>query len=242
MDRRLALPRRAIAPGVVAAFLVVTLTGCVPEPATSEGAQVKMLYDVFLVVAAFVFVIVAGLIGWSILRYRAKDDGREASHNHENIPLELIWWAIPTLLVIVLFILTAQVLGRVDERTTDPDVTVDVTGFQWQWSFAYEGTDVVVSGEADRQPVMVLPVGERVAFNLTSPDVIHSFWVPHFLIKRDVIPGRTNRFEVTIDEAGTYSGLCGEFCGLLHSRMRFSIDAVTPDEFEAWLASGGSSG
>jgi len=236
MDRLLALPRRAIAPGVVA----VILAGCAPEPATSEGAQVKMLYDIFLLIAAIVFVVVAGLIGWSILRYRARDDdGREPSQNHENIPLELLWWAIPTILVIVLFILTAQVLGRVDERTDDPALTVEVTGFQWQWQFAYTGSDVVLTGLPGEPPVVVVPVGERIAFNLESPDVIHSFWVPKFLIKRDVIPGRTNRIEVTIEEEGTYSGLCGEFCGLLHANMRFSIDAVSPERFEAWLAAGG---
>jgi len=235
MDRLLARLRLAIAPGLAA----VILAGCAPEPATSQGAQVKMLYDIFLIAAAFVFVIVAGLIGWSIVRYRARDDGREASTTDSNMRLELVWWAIPTILVIVLFILTAGVLGTVDEQTADPPVTVNVTGFQWQWQFAYEGTDVVVTGTPGEQPVAVLPVGERIAFNLQSADVIHSFWVPDFLVKRDVIPGRTNRIEVTIDEAGTYSGLCGEFCGLLHSQMRFSIDAVPADTFQQWLASGG---
>jgi cytochrome c oxidase subunit II len=235
MDRLLALLRLAVAPGLAA----VILTGCAPEPATSQGAQVKMLYDIFLVAAAAVFVIVAGLIGWSIWRYRATDDEREASTTHQNTRLELIWWAIPTLLVIVLFLLTARVLGTVDQRTDDPPVTVNVTGFQWQWQFAYQGTDVVVTGLPGQPPVAVLPVGERIAFNLESPDVIHSFWVPHFLLKRDVIPGRTNRVEVTIEDEGTYAGLCGEFCGLLHNQMRFSIDAVSPDAYARWLASGG---
>lgn len=230
---------RRITPAI--ATIGVLLAGCAPEPATTEGAQVKMLYDIFLGVAAVVFVIVAGLIGWSIVRYRATDDGREAPQIRENIRLELLWWAIPTLLVIVLFILTAQVLGRVDERTADPPVTVEVTGFQWQWQFAYDGSEVVVTGLPDEPPVVVLPVGERIAFNLQSPDVIHSFWVPDFLIKRDVIPGRTNRIEVVIEQPGTYAGLCGEFCGLLHHRMRFSVEAVSPDAFRAWLAGGGGS-
>ncbi|HSM37702.1 MAG TPA: cytochrome c oxidase subunit II [Candidatus Limnocylindrales bacterium] len=229
--------RVAIAPAAVA----VVLAGCAPQPATAEGAQVKMLYDFFLVVAAGVFVIVAGLIGWSILRYRDTGDGREPAQTQPNTRLELIWWAIPTLLVIILFILTAQVLGRVDERTDDPAVTVDVTGFQWQWQFAYSGSDLVLTGLPDEPPLMVLPVGERVAFNLDSPDVIHSFWVPQFLIKRDVIPGRTNRIELTIEQEGTYAGLCGEFCGLLHHRMRFSIEAVSAERFQAWLATGGVS-
>ena len=226
------LSPRAIALVAVATILV----GCAPDAATVEGARVKWLYDVFLVVAAVVFVVVAGLIGWSIVRYRDRDDGREASTAYANTPLELLWWAIPTVLVIGLFILTAQVLAEVDERTDDPDVVVHVTGFQWQWRFAYEGSERVVIGLPDEAPRIVLPVGRRVAFNLDSPDVIHSFWVPRFLIKRDVVPGQTNRIEVRIEEPGTYTGLCGEFCGLLHSRMLFSIDAVSPEEFEAWLA------
>jgi cytochrome c oxidase subunit 2 len=238
MHRTPVRPRTAAAAGL----LLVLLTACAPEPVTTEGEQVKMLYDVFLVAAAVVFVVVAGLIGWSIVRYRETDDGREASGTHENIRLELLWWALPTALVIVLFILTAQVLGAVDERTDDPDLTVTVTGFQWQWRFAYEGSDVVITGAPDEQPLVVLPVGERIAFDLDSPDVIHSFWVPQFLIKRDVVPGRTNRIELTIEEPGTYAGLCGEFCGLLHHRMRFSIEAVTPEAFDAWLAGGGGAG
>ena len=233
MHRPLARPRIAVALGVVAALLAA----CAPEPVTSEGAQTKFLYDVFLVVAAVVFVVVAGLIGWSIVRYREGDDGRQASVTHENIRLELLWWAIPTALVIVLFLLTAQVLGVVDERTDDPDVTVTVTGFQWQWRFSYEEEGVVITGVPDAPPRVVLPVGQRIAFDLESPDVIHSFWVPQFLIKRDAVPGRTNRIEVTIEEPGTYAGVCGEFCGLLHHRMRFTLEAVSAEEFEAWLAS-----
>jgi cytochrome c oxidase subunit II len=221
---------------VLLGLAAVVISACAPQPVTSEGDRVKVLYDIFLVAAAAVFVVVAGLIGWSIFRYRERDDGREASGPHENVRLELLWWAIPTALVIILFILTAQVLGVVDERTDDPDLTVTVTGFQWQWQFEYEGSGVVLTGLPDEPPRVVLPVGERIAFVLESPDVIHSFWVPQFLIKRDVVPGRTNRIELTIDEPGTYTGLCGEFCGLLHHRMRFTIEAVSAEEFDAWLA------
>ena len=233
MHSLLARLRLALGPVLVVALLAA----CAPEPVTTEGEQVKFLYDVFLVAAAVVFVVVAGLIGWSIVRHRDTGDGAEGIGPHENVRLELLWWAIPTVLVIVLFILTAQVLGVVDERTDDPELTVTVTGFQWQWQFAYEGSDVVLSGLPDEPPLVVLPVGRRIAFDLESPDVIHSFWVPQFLIKRDAVPGRTNRIEVTIEEPGTYAVVCGEFCGLLHHRMRFTLEAVSAEEYEAWLAS-----
>ena len=219
---------------------VILLGGCVPQPATSQGAQVKGLYDLFLIAAAGVFVIVASLIGWSVVRYRANDDDEELPPQVKaNVRLELIWWALPTILVIVLFFLTAQVLSRVDARSDDPSVEVTVTGFQWQWRFAYDGTNVVIDGLPDQPPELWLPVGEPIALTLESPDVIHSFWVPDFLVKRDVVPGRSNRLNLTIDEAGTYSGQCAEFCGLLHDRMLFSIRAVSPAEFTAWLASQG---
>jgi cytochrome c oxidase subunit 2 len=238
MGRTLAVLRRAIALPVLAAILA----GCAPEPVTTEGARVSALYGIFLAAAAVVFVVVAGLIGWSIVRYRSTDDDRQPSTTHENIRLELLWWALPTLLVIGLIILTAQVLAEVDRRTENPDLTVTVTGFQWQWQFEYEGTDRVITGVTGEPPVVVLPVGRRIAFDLQSPDVIHSFWVPQFLLKRDVLPDKTNRVELTIEEAGTYRGVCGEFCGLLHDRMLFSIEAVPGDQFDSWLASGGEAG
>jgi cytochrome c oxidase subunit 2 len=233
------VPRWACAAAPVVVGL--GLAACAPEPVTAEGREVKALYDLFMVAAAAVFVIVAGLIGWSVIRYRARPDDRATAQFHDNPRLEIVWWALPTVLVIYLFIVTAGVLAEVDERTEAPALTVTVTGFQWQWSFAYEGTDVVVSGGPDDPPRILLPVGRRIAFDLESPDVIHSLWVPEFLIKRDVVPGQTNRFEVTLEELGTYRGQCGEFCGLLHDEMLFSMEAVSPEAFETWLAAGGGS-
>lgn len=228
----------------VAAAVVVgsALAGCTPDPATIQGTQVRQLYDLFMLAAAGVFVIVAGLISWSIVRHRARGDDAEPPQIHGNPRLEVVWWSLPTLLVIALFVLTAQVLAEVDQRTDDPAVTVAVTGFQWQWRFAYAGSDVVVTGLPDEPPRILLPVDERIAFDLESPDVIHSFWVPEFLIKRDVVPGLANRIEVTIQQRGVYRGQCGEFCGLLHTDMLFSIEAVSRAEFDAWLAEQGGGG
>jgi cytochrome c oxidase subunit II len=223
-----------------AAFVLASLVlaGCAPQAATTEGAQIKGLYDLFLVAAAGVFVIVAGLIGWSILRYRAHDgDEGLPPQIRDNRRLELVWWALPTILVIVLFVATAGVLRQVDATSPDPALRVLVTGSQWQWRFAYEGTDVVVQGTPGQEPQLVLPIGERIAFDLESADVIHSFWVPAFLMKRDVVPGQTNHIELTIDAVGTYRGQCAEFCGRLHDQMVFSIRAVTASDFDDWLGS-----
>jgi cytochrome c oxidase subunit 2 len=235
MGRLMARPSTRRAAACAAAAAIMGLAACTPAPATSQGEQVRGLYLLFISAAAGVFVIVAGLIGWSLIRYRSRGSNEEPVQTHGDRRLEIAWWALPTVLVIGLFIVTAQVMGQIDERTDDPPVTVTVTGFQWQWRFAYQGSDVVLTGEPGQPPELVLPVGERIAFDLESPDVIHSFWVPAFLIKRDVVPGRVNRFEVNIEQPGTYRGQCSEFCGLLHAQMTFSIRAVPADEFQAWL-------
>ena len=238
MDRvmdsaRLARCARPIAVAVV----VMVLAGCAPAAATVEGDGVKRLYDLFLVVGALIFVLVAGLIGWSIVRYRAPPDADLPTQTAANLKLELIWWALPTILVIVLFILTAGVLNRVDARVADGEsLVVRVTGFQWQWRFAYEEAGVAITGTPDEPPVMVLPVDRTITFLFESPDVQHAFYVPTFLFKRDVVPGIENRVDLTIQEPATYTGQCAEFCGLLHDQMVFSIRAVSGEEFDAWLA------
>jgi cytochrome c oxidase subunit 2 len=122
-----------------------------------------------------------------------------------------------------------------------PDVTVHVVGFQWQWQFSYEGTPVVVTGVPGKDPVLVLPTERTVRLEMESPDVVHSFWVPHFIEKRDLTPGLDdNAIEVRVTEPGEWDGLCSEFCGLDHTRMRFRVRAIPAAEFDAWLASGGT--
>lgn len=224
---------RSLAVGATA----LLVTACAPAPVTSQGSEVKLLYDLFLIVAAGVFVLVAGLIGWSIVRYRAPPDAALPAQTEANVRLELVWWALPTMLVIGLFILTAGVLNSVDARTADGEsLVVRVTGFQWQWRFEYEEEGAVVTGLPDEPPEVVVPVDRPITFLLESPDVLHSFYVPRFLLKRDAVPGRENRIDLTIEEPGSYTGLCAEFCGLLHADMYFTIRAVGSDEFEAWIA------
>lgn len=225
--------RRACAFG---SFALLALAACVGEPVTIEGDGVKGLYDLFARAAAVVFVIVAGLIGWSIVRYRRRPGDDDLPEQfHTNVKLEVMWFAIPQLVVIGLFVATAFVLDDVDERSGNADVTVGVEAFQWGWRFSYEGTDVIVESLPDQQAEVLLPLGARVAFELTSHDVVHSFYVPEFLIKRDMVPGRTNHLEVEITDAGDYRLRCAEFCGLLHDRMDVTLRAVPAEEFDAWL-------
>jgi cytochrome c oxidase subunit 2 len=219
------------------ACLAILTTACVPEAATSQGRNVAWLYNIFMLASAGVFVIVIGLLSWSIIRYRGQP-GRDVempTPTRGNVTLEVIWWSLPAALVVVRAVRTVGVLGQVDAREDDPGVVVRVHAFQWGWQFTFPDADVVVSGTAADPPRIELPMGETIAFEITSQDVVHSFWIPRFLIKRDAVPNRPNRFDVVIEEQGTYGGQCGEFCGLLHSRQLFEIDAVNRSDFDAWL-------
>ncbi|MGH2749882.1 MAG: cytochrome c oxidase subunit II [Actinomycetota bacterium] len=214
----------------------VAVAGCAPQPVNSQGEEIKGLYDLFTIVAAVIFVLVAGLIAWSILSYRARPGDNELPEQfHSNVKLELLWFAIPTLIVIGLFVSSTLVLNRINDEAEDPVAIVNVEGFQWGWRFQYEGEDVSIISRPDEPAAISLPVGEPVTFVITSNDVQHSFYITEFLLKRDAVPGRENRLPITIDEEGTYNGRCAEFCGLLHYEMPFIINAVPPEEYRAWL-------
>lgn len=221
----------------VAVAAVAGTAACAPEAAGEQGAAVKDLYDVFFYVAAVVFAVVAGLIAWSIVRFRKRPGDDEAPpQTKHNLALEITWFAIPTAIVVVLFVLSAGALQDVNDEHDDPTVIVQVDAFQWGWRFTYADEAVVVEGLPEEPARIVLPVDEPLRFDLRSRDVVHSFYVPRFLVKRDTIPGETNRIDYLISEEGTYDGRCAEFCGVLHDSMPFTIEAVSMDEFEGWLA------
>ncbi|MGI8773523.1 MAG: cytochrome c oxidase subunit II [Actinomycetota bacterium] len=210
---------------------------CAPQAGSSGGRAVNDLYDLFFLIAAVIFVIVTGLIAWSIIRYREKPGDDELPRQiNANIPLEVLWFAIPTVIVVVLFVMSFGVLNEVNEEAPSGGdaVVVNVEGFQWGWRFSYENGPAIESLPGSPAEIVV-PVDRPVTFFLDSPDVIHSFYIPRFLLKRDVVPGQTNRLDVTIDDAGSYGGVCAEFCGLLHHQMDFTLTAVDAPEFEQWL-------
>lgn len=207
-----------------------------PHPVTNQGLQVLALWRLFLVVALVVAVVVYGLLIWSIIRYRRRDDTAPRQTRY-NVPLEIFYTVTPVVIVAVLFAFTFRTQNQVTSLSAHPDVTVEVTGFQWQWRFHYvdEGVDVV--GAPGRPPVLVIPTHATIRLVLTSADVAHSFYVPAFLFKRDLIPGVHNEVDITVTDEGTYGGACAEFCGLDHDRMTFSAQAVSGDAFRTWVAS-----
>ncbi|MDQ2940804.1 MAG: cytochrome c oxidase subunit II [Chloroflexota bacterium] len=230
-------------------FLIIgLLAGCMlpPEPKTETAKEVFGLYVAVLVMGGIVFVGVEGFILYAAVRYRRKPgDDLLPPQVHGNTVVEIIWTIIPTVIVLILFVISTITLNAVEARATKPSVTVEATGFQWQWRFRYlDGdsnpkNDAVVNGTAANPPVMALPIGEPIRVILPSLDVIHSFFVPQFLIKRDVVPvgenGTPNELEFTISEEGTYTGQCAEFCGLQHANMTFAIQGLTRAKYDKWL-------
>jgi len=225
---------------LLAAALV--LGGCQaafpPAAVTEEGLLIENLYVFVFVIAAVVFVLVEGLIIWSVIRYRRKPtDTTLPAQTHGNLVLEIIWTAIPLVTVVGLFFASSQVLGVVDARKPeDVSVKVEVVGYQWQWKFAYPDAGFEIYGTAQNYPELVVPIDERVEVTLVAQDVNHGFYIPEFLFQRDLVPGKVNHFEFTPNKLGTFAGQCSAFCGLLHHAMRFSVKVVTPEEYESWIA------
>jgi cytochrome c oxidase subunit II len=224
------------------AVAVTVATGCslpgfgAPEPRSEQGETIFSLWRGFFVAAMVVGLIVYGLLIFVMVRYRRSRTGDGVpDQTAYHIPLEVVYTAIPILIVAVLFGVSWWAQDEVTALEADPEARVEVIGFRWSWQFHYPDEDVTITGEPGRGPEMVIPVGQPVQLRLISDDVNHSFWVPDFLSKRDLIPGVDNVIDVTPTETGNYVGRCAEFCGLDHWRMNFSVRVVEPDEYQDWL-------
>ena len=223
-------------------LLIVLLSGCLlpPEAKTEAGQDVYNLYLVVLALAAIVFVGVEGFLLYAVVRYRRKPgDDVLPEQLHGNNTIEVIWTAIPTVIVFILFVFSFITLGKVEAAISEEEaVRVEVEGFQWQWTFRYDN-GAVVQGSSGNPPTLALPVGEPVRLDLISLDVNHAFYVPEFLIKRDLIDfgeaREPNVLTFTITEEGTYAGQCAEFCGTDHQGMTFEVEAMPSEEFDAYI-------
>ncbi len=215
-----------------------------PIAVTEQGAQIRDLYTVVFLIAVVIFLIVEGLIIWSVVRYRRKPgDDTLPAQTHGNNLAELAWTVIPTLIVVFLFVVSWQTLNAVDTPVADPQTRIRAVAGQFQWQFDYLADDGKTVLFTQSQPVgedggMAVPAGRTVQLTLTSPDVIHAFYVPQFLFKRDVVPGRVNQFDFKVDESyigQTFRGQCAELCGTGHRIMLFEVRALSPTDFDAWL-------
>lgn len=209
-----------------------------PAAVTVQAGQMLGVWRVFIVAGIVVYAIVAGLIIFAAVAYRSRDRRiRQSARFHENKPLEIVWTVIPILIVIGLFVKTYVVEAQVEHVATDPPQVVKVVAFRWSWSFAYPQYGITINGTTQAPPQLVLPVGETTKIDLTSTDVIHEFWVPAFVFKRDAIPGMTNVFDLKPTRVGTYRGECAEYCGTFHADMGFSVRVLSRGDFVRWIHS-----
>ncbi|HYN95261.1 MAG TPA: cytochrome c oxidase subunit II [Pilimelia sp.] len=214
-----------------------------PEEGISKDAH--RMYDLWVgsVVAALaVGVFVWGLIFWCVIRYRKRGDELPVQTRY-NVPMETLFTVAPFLVIAVLFYYTAIVGADVDRLSKNPDVVVEVVGYKWNWQFNYRDgvgveaeTEASTLGSSDYIPVLVLPRDRTVRIEEISRDVVHSFWVPELLFKRDVFPGDLrNTFEVVLDREGAYVGRCAELCGTYHWAMNFELRVVSPEQYDDFL-------
>lgn len=247
-------PRKLLLAGT-AIFASLSLTACsaetleqwsrfgLPEAATDRAPHIGNLWVGAWIASLIIGFFVWGLMGWVAVRYRRSHDDHHPRQTRYNLPLELLYTLVPFLIIGVLFFFTVNAQNNVlAKEPTPPAHTVNVIGQKWSWTFNYMeeqnpavGAIVHEVGTIDRIPDLYLPVNQPVRFNLTSADVIHSFWVPAFYFKLDVIPGHPNSFDVTPDKLGTFSGKCAELCGTYHSAMLFTVHVVSEDEYSAYL-------
>ncbi len=243
----------------LAGLVALLATGCSgdevlrfgwPVGVTKESEDMRVLWTWSVIAALVVGVIVWGLIFWSVAFHRKKKTdgpGDLPRQFQYNVPLELFCVVLPLVMVCVLFFFTATTESKVLAEEPDPDVTVDVIAFQWNWEFDYpsapkdaNGQVIKTVGSSSEIPILVLPAGKRIQYNLRSADVIHSFWVPEFHFKRDVFPDpeKNNQdpsFQNTIDRTGAFVGRCAELCGTYHSGMNFEVRALPADQFDRYI-------
>jgi cytochrome c oxidase subunit II len=239
----------------------LALTGCSPEVqkgwlptergTTNHTDRIMDLWVNSWIAALVVGIITWGLMIWCIVAYRRrKGTVGFPRQNSFNLPLEVFYLTVPLFMVLVFFYFTDRDQQAIDNRSQPADVVVDVRGKQWAWDFNYKQGDVITGDvyeagvqahltgeEVDKEklPTLYLPVNRSVDLELNARDVIHSFWVPAFLQKRDMIPGKTNYIRFTPTKEGTYDGKCAELCGEYHSEMLFRVKVVSESEFQAHL-------
>ena len=232
-------------PSVLAATFL--LTSCSKGEISGLGFEegVTSVNDISLslwqgswIAAAVVGVFTLVLILWPAVFHRAKaGKGEFPKQTQYNVPVEVAYTIIPFIIVAVLFYFTAVKQNEIVEKTTTYAHEITVDGFQWSWQFGYPeaGPKALVTGTPANPPTLVVPLGERVRYTITSNDVVHGFWVPAFMIQMMNLPGVTNSLEFTANKLGSYPGRCNILCGRNHSQMLFTVKVVTPSDYKTYL-------
>jgi len=247
-SRLIAAVGPALLPGLAAADYKLNL----PPPVTRIGSEILKLHNIIMIICAVIFVIVFGLMLYSIVMHR-KSRGVKPAAFHDNAKLEVLWTVIPFLILVGIAIPSTATLIEMTD-TAKSDMTIKITGYQWRWQYDYPDHGVnffsslstpreQIEGKADKgenyllevDNPMVVPVGKKVRLLITANDVIHAWWVPEIGLKKDAIPGFLTDAWMTIDKPGVYRGQCAELCGKDHGFMPIVVNAVTPEEFDKWV-------
>ena len=204
-----------------------------PEAASTQAGPIDHLYDVLIWASVPVFVLVTTVVLFSVMKFRMRpgEEHLDGPPIHGNTRLEVIWTAIPAIILVVLCAYAWIVLVDIEEARAD-EMRVNVTGQQFAWTYEYPQA----GGEPIKSNQLYLPKDRPVRFYVKALDVIHDFWVPAFRMKVDAVPGIETRYRVTPDRLGTYPVVCAELCGLGHAVMRSTVRVVTPEDFEEWIA------
>jgi cytochrome c oxidase subunit 2 len=218
--------------GAIASVFAL-IPGWLPQPASREAGRIDFVFWFVTGICIFVFSIVAAVSVFAVWKFRAKpDDDSDGPPIHGHTGLEIMWTAVPTMLVTAIAVVSAIVLAKDDAQGANP-LRINVFAQQFFWSYRYPGYG---NKESD---VLRLPVNRSVVLHMTSKDVIHSFWVPEFRQKQDVVPGLHPTLHITPNRVGTYPVICTELCGLGHALMRSRVIVMQPDAFEQWASKQG---
>ncbi|MGD0452936.1 MAG: cytochrome c oxidase subunit II [Solirubrobacteraceae bacterium] len=229
----------AVAAGLVAAAIGIYLSYEIhwfPVQASTQAHNTDRLYHVLMIASIPIFVIVVGVILYSVWQFRLKpgEELKDGLPIHGNTRLEVFWTAIPAILVLALVGYSFVILHD-NEKKPAREIQIGVTGQQFFWSYQYPPS--VTGGAPINSYQLYVPDNESVYFNMKSKDVIHAFWIPAFRLQEDVVPGITTHIRATPDRLGSYPVVCNLLCGVGHSLMRSSIHVVTPAQFRAWIKS-----
>jgi cytochrome c oxidase subunit II len=203
-----------------------------PKVASTQAEDIDTLFDVLIIASVPIFVLVEVVVLFSVWKFRMRP-GQELEDGppiHGNTMLEVIWTAIPALILVGLCGYAYKVLQDIEEKPKN-EIVVNVTGQQFAWTFDYAGQKAKVSSEQ-----LYLPEGTSVEFHVRSKDVIHDFWVPEFRQKIDAVPGITTKYRITPNRLGAYPVVCAELCGLGHSTMRQTVHVLPQQEFDSWMS------
>lgn len=224
-----------LAPALVSGHASAALPQSALEPAGPVARMQLDLFNITLYISLFIFVVVGSALAYAVIRFRRKPGDGIPPQTHGNARLEIIWTAVPIVLLLFMAVPTVRMSFELAAAPAGDNVQVRVIGYQWWWAVEYPEHGFTTANE------MRIPVGRPVEITLESADVIHSFWVPRLAGKVDVIPNRANTMWFQADEPGVYYGQCAEYCGTSHANMRFRVIALEPEEYDAWIASRTSS-